>query len=399
MTDLPLLDDRDQRILGALMEKQVTVPSTYPMTLNALRTACNQSSSRDPVTDHDDATIEAVAKSLKERGLLRIVWADRGPRTLKYHQLLTEELGVDVAEAAVLTVLLLRGPQAPGELRSRTERLHRFADREDVEEVLERMAASGWVRRLAREPGQRDQRWAHRLSREAADAPEAAPAAGVADVLADGPEARDERVRRTYGTVAADYAAAHRDVFGDLPLDRMILDRVVEEAGTHPVADVGCGTGSATAYLHGRGARVRGFDLTPEMIEQARALLPDVELQVADLRRLMKPVDADGWGAIVAWYSLIHLTGPELPDAIAALARTLRPGGVLALAVQSQAPVLQVTEWMGHQDLDLAFVRHEPTVLLSAVEQAGLEDVEWYLRGRRESEQSDRLYVVARRAR
>ena len=148
MTEELVLDAVDQRVLGSLLEKQVTVPASYPMTLNSLRTACNQTSSRDPVVDYDEPMLLERMKTLKERGLVRIVWADRGPRTLKYHQLLDERLGLQPDERALLTVLLLRGAQAPGELKSRTERLHRFADRDEVEEVLRRMADQTMTRQV-----------------------------------------------------------------------------------------------------------------------------------------------------------------------------------------------------------------------------------------------------------
>ena len=95
------LDAVDQRVLGSLLEKQRTVPASYPLTLNSLRTACNQSNSRDPVSDYDEPTLQAAVKSLKERGLLRIVWADRGPRTLKYHQVLDERLSLQPDEGLV----------------------------------------------------------------------------------------------------------------------------------------------------------------------------------------------------------------------------------------------------------------------------------------------------------
>ena len=140
MTELPVLAPEEQRILGSLLEKQTTVPATYPLTANALRSACNQTSNRDPVVDLDQETIERTARSLKERGLLRIVWSDTGRRVLKYHQILDEVLGLGPDERALLTVLLLRGEQAPGELRTRTERLHGFASRDDVEACLRRMA-------------------------------------------------------------------------------------------------------------------------------------------------------------------------------------------------------------------------------------------------------------------
>lgn len=397
MVDLPLLDALDQRILGALMEKQVTVPATYPLTLNALRTACNQANSRDPVTAYDDATLEWGAKSLKERGLLRIVWADRGPRTLKYHQVLTEEVDLDVAEAAILTVMLLRGPQAPGELKTRCERQHAFTDRHAVEAVLARMSERGLVRQLPREHGQRDARWVHLMGSQAqATGEESVP---EADPLAGGPEARDDRVRRTYGLVAQGYADDHRNPFDDLPLDRMLLDRVAHEAGNRPIADVGTGSGAAAGYLHERGVTVRGFDLTPEMVEQARAAVPGVEFAVGDLRRLLKPVDADGWGAITAWYSLIHLAPAELPEAVVALARTLASRGVLALAVQTGATHRHLTEAWGRDDLDLTMVRHRPEAVAAALAGAGLIEVELITRTRQEwrGEQTDRLYALGRK--
>ena len=165
MSELPVLDATDQRILGSLLEKQTTVPGSYPLTANALRSACNQTSSREPVVDFDQQTVEQTARSLKDRGLLRIVWADTGRRTLKYHQILTERLALEPDEQALLTALLLRGAQAPGELRTRTERLHGFVDRGEVEACLLRMAQrpEPLVRELERRPGQQDPRWIHLL--------------------------------------------------------------------------------------------------------------------------------------------------------------------------------------------------------------------------------------------
>ncbi len=165
VSELPVLGATDQRILGSLMEKQATVPASYPLTANALRSACNQASSREPVVDFDQQTVEQTARELKDRGLLRIVWADTGRRTLKYHQVLTERLGLEPDEQALLTVLLLRGAQATGELRTRTERLHGFSDRGEVEACLLRMAArpQPLVQELERGPRQQDPRWIHLL--------------------------------------------------------------------------------------------------------------------------------------------------------------------------------------------------------------------------------------------
>ena len=168
---LPALDPQEQRVIGVLLEKQVTVPATYPMTLSAVRTGCNQTSSREPVVDYDEPAVERTLRRLKELQLVRIVWADTGRRTLKYHQLLSEVLELDDAERAVLTVLLLRGPQAPGELRTRTERLHGFPDRESVEAVLTGLAArpEPLVRELPPSPGSRAERYMQLLCAELHD--------------------------------------------------------------------------------------------------------------------------------------------------------------------------------------------------------------------------------------
>jgi uncharacterized protein YceH (UPF0502 family) len=130
--DLPVLDPVEQRVLGALLEKQRTVPDSYPLSLNGLRTACNQSTSRDPVVAYDEATLVDTLNRLRDRELVRFV-KPTGLRVVKYHQRLEEQLGLDGPAVALLTGLLLRGPQTPGELRPRTERLHAFADRDAVE--------------------------------------------------------------------------------------------------------------------------------------------------------------------------------------------------------------------------------------------------------------------------
>lgn len=405
MSDLPVLDPTEQRILGSLLEKEKTVPASYPLSLNGLRTACNQTSSRDPITDYDEATVERVARELKDRGLVRIVWAATGRRTLKYHETLVEKLSLTDAERAVVTVLLLRGPQAPGELRTRTERLHHFPDREAVETTLTRMAErpTPLVRELPRRAGQHDNRWVHLLG-PVDDTLVAGPAAGepapdLETVLADGSDVRDERVRTSYGAVAATYADRLGDELGALPFERWLLDRVAEHAGAQPVVEVGCGPGHVTAYLAEAGVAATGLDLTPEMVEEARRRHPGVAYEVGDLRRLMRPTTSDGWGAVLAWYSLIHLAPSELPDAIAALVRPLRADGWLVLAMHAgPADVRHCDSWFD-LDVSLDFVFHDPARVRSLVEAAGLVDVEWYHRGPVVSrgETSERLYVVARK--
>ncbi len=399
MSALPDLDADDQRILGSLLEKQTTVPASYPLSANALRTACNQSSNRDPVVDLDQRTIELAARSLKERGLLRIVWSDTGRRTLKYHQVLDEVLGLEADERALLTVLLLRGPQAPGELRTRTERLHAFPDRSDVEACLRRMAQrpEPLVRELERRPGQQDHRWVHLLGPVPLPAASAVVEVDRDAVIADGPETRDARVRETYGAIASSYADALTGELAGLPFETWLLDRVAADADGGPVVEVGCGPGHVTAHLADAGADALGIDLTPAMVEEARRRFPDGSYEVGDLRRLARPATSAGWSAVLAWYSLIHLAASELPGALAALVRPIVPGGLLVLALHGGSQVRHVDEWFGHA-VDLDAVQHEPEHIVALVEAAGLVDVEWYLRGplTHRGETTQRLYVLAR---
>jgi uncharacterized protein YceH (UPF0502 family) len=392
VTDLPVLSPEEQRLLGSLLEKQVTVPASYPLTLNALRTACNQSNNREPVTGYDEQTVERVGRALKDRGLLRIVWSDSGRRTLKYHQTLEELLGLAEDERAVLTVLLLRGPTAPGALKTRTDRLHAFADRQDVEVALRRMAERGLVRELPRRGGERDNRWTHLLGAEPAEAPPVNSAP-----VATGGE-RDARVRAAYDAVAGTYAEALSDELTELPFEAWLLDRVAAHADGGPVVEVGCGPGHVTAYLADRGAEATGIDLSPEMVAEARRRFPDGTYEVGDLRRLMRPTTAPGWSAVLAWYSLIHLAPSELPGAVESLARPLVPGGLLVLAMHAGTEVRHVDAWFDH-DVDLDFVLHEPADVVRVVEAAGLVEVEWYRRGPypRRGETTERLYVLARK--
>jgi uncharacterized protein YceH (UPF0502 family) len=401
VTELPVLGPEDQRLLGSLLEKQTTVPASYPLSANALRTACNQTSSREPVVDYDQQTVEQTARSLKERGLLRIVWSDTGRRTLKYHQILDERLGLEPDERALVTVLLLRGPQAPGELRIRTDRLHPFADRSEVEACLRRMAARSLplVRELERRPGQQDRRWVHLLGPVAEPSwPATEPAVDRDAVIAAGAEVRDTAVRSSYDGVAAAYADHLVDELAMLPFERWLLDRVVAHAAGEPVVDAGSGPGHITAYLARGGAAATGIDLSPAMVTEARRRFPGPTFEVGDLRRLSRPATSHGWAAVLGWYSLIHLAASELSDAVAALVRPLAPGGWLVLGLHAGAEVRHLGEWFG-QDVDLAFVLHEPAFVVGVAESAGLADIEWYLRGpvAARGETTQRLYVVGRR--
>jgi uncharacterized protein YceH (UPF0502 family) len=161
------------RVLGCLMEKQLTTPDAYPLTLNSLRLACNQSTNRDPVVDYDEPLLRDALHRLERRGYARLA-SGRGSRAAKYRHLLSEALPLSGDEHAVLCVLMLRGAQTPGELKQRTERMHAFAGLEAINETLERLIARSLVARLERRPGQKEERYEHLLS-PGADAGEPAP--------------------------------------------------------------------------------------------------------------------------------------------------------------------------------------------------------------------------------
>src|SRR3954466_13455443 len=126
------------RVVGCLVEKQRTTPDAYPLSLNSLRLACNQSTNRDPVVDYDEQTVSAALRQTALRGWTRLT-SGAGSRARKYRHLLPEALGVDDGELALLAVLMLRGPPTPGELKQRSERLHAFAGLPAVQEALERL--------------------------------------------------------------------------------------------------------------------------------------------------------------------------------------------------------------------------------------------------------------------
>ena len=158
----------EARVIGSLAEKQLTTPQQYPLTLNALVSACNQTSNRDPVVVYDDSTVEGALSSLKDAGLLRFVHPGHGRSATRYRQVLDERFGLDERGLSVLAVLLLRGPQTLGELRARTERMADFGRLEDVGAELERLAdgPDPLVRGLPRRPGQKEERWTQLLAGE-----------------------------------------------------------------------------------------------------------------------------------------------------------------------------------------------------------------------------------------
>jgi uncharacterized protein YceH (UPF0502 family) len=170
------LSAQEIRVLGCLMEKQRTTPDVYPLSLNALRLACNQSTNRDPVVEYDEPLIRDALTRLERRGLVRMA-SGAGSRAAKYRHLLAERLPMDDAEQAIVCVLALRGPQTPGELKQRCERMHGFADLAEVHAALERLIERGLAERLPRRPGQKEERYRQLLEADAASEAALAPLA------------------------------------------------------------------------------------------------------------------------------------------------------------------------------------------------------------------------------
>ncbi len=185
------------RVLGCLIEKQRTTPDVYPLSLNALRLACNQSTNRDPVVSYDEETVSAALRRTAQRGWTRLA-SGAGSRARKYRHLLPEALGLDDAEVSLLAVLMLRGAQTPGELKGRSERLHGFESLAAVEETLDGLIERGWVRREERRPGQKEERYSQLLGGDedseapAATAPAAEVSAAEVEIENAGPDRLDQ---------------------------------------------------------------------------------------------------------------------------------------------------------------------------------------------------------------
>ena len=175
-------------MLGCLVEKQRTTPDAYPLSLNALRLACNQATNRDPVVDYDEPMIREALHQLSRRGWVRLA-SGSGSRAVKYRHLFDDALGLSDAELSLLAVLMLRGAQTPGELKQRTERLHRFESPAELEGVLEGLIQRELVARLPRRPGQKEQRYTQLLGSDEEGAPQL-PSFEAGDSL----EARVERL-------------------------------------------------------------------------------------------------------------------------------------------------------------------------------------------------------------
>ncbi len=170
------LDAAELRVLGCLIEKQRTTPDHYPLSLNSLRLACNQSTNRDPVTDYDESQVRTAVQRLGQIGWARLA-SGPGSRTAKYRHLFDEALALDSAETALLALLFLRGPQTVAELKTRSERLHRFADNDEVSATLAQLDSRELAHLLPRRPGQREERWTHLFAESPTEEPAGDPGA------------------------------------------------------------------------------------------------------------------------------------------------------------------------------------------------------------------------------
>ena len=217
-------DAAEIRVLGCLIEKQRTTPDVYPLTLNALRLACNQSTNRDPVVDYDEAEIRGALDRLVHRKWATLAsWSNR--RSMKYRHKLDDALGLDSGEISLLCVLMLRGAQTPGELGTRTERLHSFGGVPEVQATLERLIERRLAERLERRPGQREERYQQLVGGleegepvPSASVVSAAPAAHHEAVQPQVTQADDalnermERLERELGELRSQVAALREDL-------------------------------------------------------------------------------------------------------------------------------------------------------------------------------------------
>jgi uncharacterized protein YceH (UPF0502 family) len=191
------VDAVEIRVLGCLIEKQRTTPDAYPLSLNALRLACNQATNRDPVVAYEEREIKAALDRMSNRGWTRFA-SGVSSRALKYRQLLDEALGLSEPEISLLGVLMLRGPQTVGEIKQRSERLHRFGSIAEVAETLDGLTERELVAKLERRPGQKEERWQQLLGGdpEPAAEPVGRPVSGEG---ADRLGAIEERLERLEG--------------------------------------------------------------------------------------------------------------------------------------------------------------------------------------------------------
>jgi hypothetical protein len=197
------------RVLGALVEKALTTPQQYPLTSNALLAACNQTSNREPVVSYDETTVQSALDELKDQHLVRFVLPSHGRSVIRYRHVLDEALGLDNRQSAILAMLMLRGPQTVGELRTRTERMAQFDHLREVEHELDLLGSreEPLAANVGRRPGQKEERWATPL---VADAPDRS------DAVTDSTDSADASTSSRPATAAMETVADDSDLRADL---------------------------------------------------------------------------------------------------------------------------------------------------------------------------------------
>jgi uncharacterized protein YceH (UPF0502 family) len=203
------LTEIEARIVGALIEKQLTTPEYYPLTLNSLVAACNQKTNREPVMSLDDRTVQSSLDDLRDKNIVYVFYGS-GSRTVKYKHILPDIYNLEPSETAVMCVLMLRGPQTIGEIRERTGRLYDFRDLNDVNETLESLTKRDepMIVRLERAPGQKEARFAHLLCGEVTSyvPPERSARGGGSDERFDKLEQEIETMKSELDSIRAEFA-------------------------------------------------------------------------------------------------------------------------------------------------------------------------------------------------
>jgi len=224
------LSQEEARVIASLIEKQLTTPDQYPLTLNALLLACNQSSNRDPVVAFDERTVDQALAALKAAGLVRVVHPSHGRSVTRFHQLLGEQLAITERQAGLVAVLLLRGPQTGGELRSRSARMCAFDDIADIDVELERLSGlpEPLVARLPRRPGQKEERWVQLLTDSSTGPPEQR----AGDIPSGGPSPAPVSQVAELRVEVAELRDKVDQLCNDVETLRRALDRPPERPGT-----------------------------------------------------------------------------------------------------------------------------------------------------------------------
>ncbi len=274
------------RVLCSLIEKESTTPDQYPLSTNALRNACNQKTSRDPVADYSESDIDAAVLSLREQGLARSL-RPSGSRTWKHRHVIEEVLPLSTGERAILAVLGLRGAQTAGELRSRTERIHEFDGAEDVDDVLTALAArdQSLVANIGREPGQSQDRWEHRLGSGGPS-----PALGA------------------QRNAAADFAALHESGFFAManPWD-VSSARLMERVGAKALAT------SSAAFADVMGKQDYGIS-RDELVAHVKELVDCVSVPISVDGEQLFPNEPGGIAQTVALLARAGAAGVSIED-------------------------------------------------------------------------------------